>query len=152
MRESIGGTMIFWIVLFLFSIFIAFISFIIKYARVYKIKNTIVNYITRQEGVVTKSDIDAQLNKMEYQKSGEYRICRYFPSDMGEFYYIELYSETELPLMGSWLSFRNTIKGETRVIKRTDENVYSGAGESMWFYGLNDQCFLCTVGHECRKD
>ena len=41
MRESIGGTMLFWIVLFFMSVFIAFMASVIKYARVYKIKNTI---------------------------------------------------------------------------------------------------------------
>ena len=95
MRESIGGAMLFWIVLFLFSIFITFIAFIIKYARVYKIKNTIINYITRREGVVYKDGIDEQLNKMSYNRNGEYLICRYFPSEFGEFYYIELYSVPE---------------------------------------------------------
>ena len=152
MRESFGGAMIFWIVLFLFSIFIAFIAFVIKYSRVYKIKNTLVNYITRQEGAVTKDGIDEQLRKMDYQQNGEYKICRYFPSELGEFYYIELYSVTELPLVGNWLSFNNPIKGETRVIKRDSSNVnlYSGSGTTNWFYGLDDQCFICKVGQSCK--
>ena len=152
MRESIGGAMLFWIVLFLFSIFITFIAFIIKYARVYKIKNTIINYITRREGVVYKDGIDEQLNKMSYNRNGEYLICRYFPSEFGEFYYIELYSVTELPVFGAAFPFKNKISGETRVMNRdsSNENLYSGSGTSNWFYGTEDQCFYCEVGHPCK--
>ena len=53
MRESIGGTMLFWIVLFFLSIFITFLAFVMKYARVYRMKNSIINYIERDEGIQT---------------------------------------------------------------------------------------------------
>lgn len=146
MRESIGGTMLFWIVLFLFSIFITFMSFIIKYARVYKIKNTIVNYITRNEGVVTHTDIDRELRSMTYPQDGSYKICRFFPSDLGEYYYLELYSVSEFPIIGKALGFRVTIKGETRIINRDEKNtdLNIGTSESDWFYGTEDQCYYCS--------
>ena len=158
MRESIGGAMIFWIVLFLFSIFIAFISFIIKYARVYKIKNSVINYITKNEGVVKHSDVDKQLKEMNYQQKGEYKVCRYFPTDLGEFYYVELYSNTEFPIVGDWIHYKVHIKGETRVFEINDENVdlnqSSGSGsdenDNIWFYGTEDQCFLCVLGDRCK--
>lgn len=158
MRESIGGSMIFWIVLFLFSIFIAFLSFIIKYARVYKIKNTIINYITRYEGEVKHSDIDKQLLSMKYQENGRYVVCRYFPSEMGMFYYIELYSNTEFPIVGAWLHHTVHIKGETKIFDVNDKNVdlnqsSSGAleNDNVWFYGNEDQCYLCVLGDRCRS-
>lgn len=146
MRESFGGTMIFWIVLFLFSIFIALSAFIIKYARVYKIKNTIVNYITKKSGNITHKEIDDKLKAMGYQEDGSYRICRYFPSAVGEYYYVELYSVTGLPILGSWLSIRATIKGETKTIKLDSDNtnINNVGGSGNWFYGTNDQCYLCS--------
>ena len=157
MRESIGGAMIFWIVLFLFSIFIAFIAFIIKYARVYKIKNSVINYITKNEGVVKHSDVDKLLNEMNYQKSGEYKICRYFPSDLGEFYYVELYSNTEFPLVGKWLHYTVHIKGQTRVFDIGDDNIdlnksseNDNENDNTWFFGAGDQCFLCVLGDRCK--
>ena len=149
MRESIGGTMIFWIVLFLFSIFIAFISFIIKYARLYKIKNTIINYIVRQEGNIDRDDINNQLMSMGYESKGVYKICRYFPTNAGAFYYLELYSAAGMPIIGeSLMSFKMTVKGETRVINRNEKNneFYSRVSGSGWFFGDSDQCYLCTVG------
>ena len=154
MRESIGGAMIFWIVLFLFSIFIAFIAFIIKYARVYKIKNSVINYIDKNGGIVKHSDIDGVLNNMTYQQSGEYKICRYFPSDEGVFYYIELYSNTEFPLVGKWLHYVISIKGETRQFDLNEEiltlNDSDGTdNDNTWFYGDKDQCYLCVLGDRC---
>ena len=154
MRESIGGAMLFWVVLFLFSIFIAFIAFIIKYARVYKIKNSVINYILRQEGNVSKNDIDSQLSSMGYQKDGSYKICRYFPTDNGTFYYIELYSASEFPIAGKqFWGLKVTVKGETRVIEINEENAefFSRVSGSGWFYGTSDQCYLCSMGGYCRS-
>lgn len=155
MRESIGGAMVFWIVLFLFSIFIAFIAFIIKYARVYKIKNTIINFIDKNQGAVLHSDIDQKLNDMNYQKDGKYKICRYFPSELGEFYFLELYSNTEFPLIGSWLHSTVHIKGETRIFDVSDDNLDLNQGtennhDNTWFFGNEDQCYLCVLGDRCK--
>ena len=153
MRESIGGAMLFWIVLFLFSIFIAFIAFVIKYARLYKMKNSIVNMITRQEGNISKENIDDQLKSMGYQQDGTYKICRYFPSDNGAYYYIELYSAAELPIASiEFLAFKMTVKGETRVIEKNEENsdFYSNVSGSGWFFGTNDQCYLCNIVGTCN--
>ena len=151
MRESIGGAMIFWIVLFLFSIFITFIAFIIKYARVYKIKNAIVNNIVKSEGNFSRNDIENQLNSMGYQTNGQYKICRYFPSDMGEFYYVELYSVTEFPMIGNILAYKVKIKGETRLIELNEDNVDLASQGEPWFYGTSDQCYLCVLGNMCQK-
>ena len=54
MRESIGGTMLFWIVLFFMSIFITFLAAVIQYAKVYKIKNSMINYLEQGEGIASK--------------------------------------------------------------------------------------------------
>ena len=154
MRESIGGSMLFWVVLFLFSVFIAFIAFIIKYARVYKIKNAVVNYIIRQEGNISKEGIDSLLSSMGYQQDGSYKICRYFPTENGAFYYLELYSASELPIAGKqFLGMKVTVKGETRVIERNDENkeFFSRVSGSGWFFGLDDQCYFCNIGGYCSS-
>ncbi len=114
MRESIGGTMLFWIVLFFMSIFIAFMASIIKYARVYKVKNTMINYIERSEGVFSSEELENELVNLGY-KSGKYVICRYNPSSSGGYYYLKLYATFEIPIVG--VSFDVKIKGETRTIE-----------------------------------
>lgn len=141
MRESIGGTMLFWIVLFLFSIFIIFIAFIIKYARVYKIKNSMINYIERNEGVVSQLDFENRLKSYSYQEGGTYKICRYFPNDVGGYYYLELYSVSQFPIIGNIAAISVTIKGETKTISTGTKikNVDN------WFNSLKDECKFCIL-------
>ena len=81
MRDSIGGTVLFWIVLILLSVFIVFIALIIKYARVYKTKNSVVSYIERNEGVLSKEAVDKALIQYNYPLDGAYKICRYLSDD-----------------------------------------------------------------------
>ncbi len=146
MRDSIGGTLLFWIVLILLSVFIVFIAFIIKYARVYKTKNSIVNYIERNEGVVSKKEFETQLLSFGYQSDGEYEICRYLSNDKGGYYYVELYSVTVFPIVGNVFPIKITIRGETKdittgtKIRNTEPN-----GDINWFYGATSECKFCSM-------
>ena len=147
MRDSIGGTMLFWIVLFLFSIFIIFIAFIIKYARVYKIKNSMVNYVERNEGIDTQANFDTQLLLAGYSTNGQYKICRYMLKS-GGYYTIELYSRTEFPVIGNFVSLNIAIKGETKTIK-TGTKIKSVGDGAYMFSSNENECFLCTVNSGC---
>lgn len=113
MRESIGGTMLFWIVLFFLSVFITFMASIIKYARVYKVKNNLINYIERQEGLNDLSEVSAQLESYGY-KHEYFQVCRYNPSEVGAYYSVQLCSSFEVPIVG-W-KYCLHISGETRTI------------------------------------
>lgn len=57
MRESIGGTWLFSIVITFIALFSIFLSFAIKYTVAFNYKNQILNFIERAEGW-TASDID----------------------------------------------------------------------------------------------
>ena len=149
MRDSIGGTMLFWIVLFLFSIFVIFIAFIIKYARVYKIKNSMVNYVERNEGFDTQANFDLQLLLAGYSENGQYKICRYMLKN-GGYYTIELYSRTEFPVVGNFVSLNIAIKGETKTIK-TGTKIKSVNDGAYLFTSPLDECFLCTVNKGCQN-
>ena len=143
MRDSIGGALLFWIVLILLSVFIVFIAFIIKYAHIYKIKNSIVNYVERNEGVVSKEEFDNQLLELGYSGEGGYKICRYLAKDedKGGYYTIELYSLTTFPLVGDVMAIKIPIKGETRNIT-TGTKIRSK--DSNWFTSLVSECKSCT--------
>ena len=145
MRDSIGGTMLFWIVLFLFSIFIIFIAFIIKYARVYKIKNSMVNYIERNEGIDSHENFDLMLLKYDYPTNGQYKVCRYMLKN-GGYYTLTLYSRTEFPLIGQFISLNIAIKGETKTIKTGTK--IKNVDDTMFNQNRN-QCFLCTINSSC---
>lgn len=115
MRESIGGTMLFWIVLFFMSIFIAFMAAIIQYARVYKIKNSLVNYLEQGEGIYDETTFNDALTKLGYPKgkSRKYVICKYKGENRGGYYYVKLY--TTFSILN--VSFDVGVKGETRLIE-----------------------------------
>ena len=53
MRESIGGTWLFSIVVLFIALFAAFLAYSISYTRAFNVKNEIINYIERNEGFVT---------------------------------------------------------------------------------------------------
>ena len=142
MRESIGGSMLFYIVLFFLSIFIFFIASVIRYARVYKIKNSLVNYVERNEGIIDNKEIDSELAKMGYDSNGKYKICRYF------YYYIELYARFELPIVGNWYFIDVSIKGDTHTIT-TGTKIKS---KGQLFNEINDQCYVCIIGSSCTRE
>ena len=147
MRDSIGGTMLFWIVLVLLSIFIVFIAFIIKYARVYKIKNSIVNYLERNEGVSTQEEFENQLLSYGYSSEGSYKLCKYLSKDAdgkikGGYYYVELRSETTFPLIGSFMAITINIKGETKYLT-TGTNLKNDTDS--WFLTKSSECKNCSL-------
>lgn len=135
MRESIGGTMLFWIVLFFLSIFIAFMASVIKYARIVKIKNSMINYIERQEGVKTKDEIRRQLKAYGYPDDGYYQICKYDVT-RGAYYSLQLYSTFSFPIVN--IGFNVSIKGETRTIE-TGTSIGSGSPGSVTLF-VNNVC------------
>lgn len=125
MRESIGGTMLFWIVLFFMSIFIAFLASVIKYARVYKMKNSLINYIERQEGVTGPEEVANQLLYVGYPLTSYFDICVNRPAKAGTAYYnIRLNATFSIPIFG--YAFEVPIRGETKLIE-TGVTVNSGS-------------------------
>ncbi len=131
MREAIGGTMLFWIVLFFMTIFIAFLAAVIQYASVYKIKNSVVNYLEQSEGITDKDSFENVLAGLGYSRNGKYVICRYPAENRGGYYYVKLYAT--FAIMN--VSLDVSIKGETRIIE-TGTLIKSDD----WFNDLSTNC------------
>lgn len=131
MREAIGGTMLFWIVLFFMSIFIAFLAAVIQYASVYKIKNSVVNYLEQGEGVYSKEEFENTLTRLGYSRNGKYVICRYPAENRGGYYYVKLYATFSILNV----SIDVKIKGETRLI---ETGVLVKSDE--WFNDIDNSC------------
>lgn len=136
MRESIGGTMLFWIVLFFLSVFIAFMASVIKYARIVKIKNSMINYIERQEGIKTKDELRLQLKAYGYPDDGYYQICKYDVAARGSYYSLQLYSTFSFPIVN--IAFNVSIKGETKTIE-TGTSIGGSEDEGVTLF-LNNEC------------
>ena len=62
MRESIGGTWLFGIVIVFIALFSAFLAYSISYTRAFNVKNEIINYIERNEGYELFSDAGTDAN------------------------------------------------------------------------------------------
>lgn len=141
MRESIGGTMLFWIVLFFMAIFIGFMACIIHYARVYKIKNSVINYIERSEGIKTEEEFRSVLTQYGYPIDDPYVICRCHPGERGGYYLVKLYAMFNMPFVPGAITVE--IRGETSNIFTGVLVNDDGTNGSMLFSDVNvaDQCF-----------
>ena len=145
MRDSLGGTMLFWIVLILFSIFTIFIAFIIRYARVYKIKNSIVDYIDKNEGIKSQEELEFALLNKGYSPKGEYKICRYIIGEKGGYYTLTLYSRIEFPIAGDLLAFNIGIYGESRTIETGTKIRNYGNEATGLFTSYQNECKRCSL-------
>lgn len=115
MREAMGGTGLFIIVLTFLTIFIGFLASVIQFARVYRIKNSIVNYIEEQEGIMDSQELfEEKLASIGYNtKSGrKYTICKYDGGNRGVYYHVKLY--VSFSILSASLNV--AVNGETSLI------------------------------------
>ena len=75
MREAIGGTWIFQIVIFFILLFTGYMCLSINHSKAFNVKNTIVKAIEREEGVnLSNPDSDPAIRQIvEYLKETSYR-------------------------------------------------------------------------------
>lgn len=75
MREAIGGTWIFQIVIFFILLFTGYMCLSINHSKAFNVKNTIVKAIEREEGVnLSSPENDPAIQKIvEYLKQTSYR-------------------------------------------------------------------------------
>ena len=68
MREAIGGTWIFSIVIVFIVLFTSFLAISVNYSKAFKVKNGIINIIEKKEGVSdsTVAEISDYLNNVGY--------------------------------------------------------------------------------------
>ena len=114
MRDAIGGTMLFWIVLFFMALFISFMAVVIQYARVYKLKNSTIEAVERNEGLCSIDSLSEYLSRNGYK--GPYKICYTTSTSggqvLGGYYSITLYARFSFSNFG----FNMPVNGETRLI------------------------------------
>ncbi len=130
MRDSFGGTMLFWIVIFFLALFMSFMAVVIQYSRVYKIKNNTIEAIERGEGICNIADLNKTLQKNKYY--GIYKICyskatsTVSGESIGGYYSITLYAQFKFSNFG----INMPISGESRIIEIEScngDNILSGA-------------------------
>lgn len=113
MKESVGGAMMLQIMASFMVIYILFMAGIMKYASVYKAKNTMVEYIERTKVGLDCSNYRAKLGDLGYD--GQFSVVAHDSSDLGKTYYtITLVSKIQL--VPGLIESNIPISGETRLI------------------------------------
>lgn len=87
MREAIGGTWIFQIVIFFILLFTGYMCLSINHSKAFNVKDTIVKAIEREEGIDLKNpDNDPAIQKIvEYLKQTSYRTTGKCPDGYDSF-------------------------------------------------------------------
>jgi hypothetical protein len=112
MREATGGLLMMDLVVIILFVFIFFIAGFMQFARVNKIKSTMVSAIERAEGGVrNESELDKILAKAGYV--GPYTFCKCTTQKRGVYYSIQIYSSIKLPFS---LTVAIPVIGRTRTI------------------------------------
>lgn len=95
------------------TVYIAFMAIVINYGKVFRIKNSIINYIEQQEGVSDCTSARAVVvEKLGYLNN--YKLEGY-ETDKGMIYKVTVYIVFKLPLVSFDVSI--PVSGETRLIE-----------------------------------
>ena len=130
MREAVGGSLLFYIVITFLVIYIVFIGFIMNYASAYRAGNYVVSQIEACEadmnncGRTNFSQIKDDI-KSKYRYLGDVKYCCY-NNAKGSVYRATLSVEFELPLIGKVSPF--LVKSETKTIygvSCSDRNIFN---------------------------
>lgn len=142
MRESIGGTWIFSLVIIFIVLFSGYLAVSVNYSKAFKVKNGIVAIIEENEGLNSKAEgeIRSYLNSMGYyvygscntNASGDEKETGYEPkgskhkycikksipegnSTIPKAYYtVKVFFRLDLPVIGDLFTF--PISGETKAV------------------------------------
>ena len=120
MREAVGGSILFYIILGFLAVFIIFIALIMNYAASYRASNYVLTMLERTEGQVnigTQNDTSRDktlygaLHERNYYNSLE--VCC-VENMNGAIYKIQTVVNFELPMLG--LNLDLPIRNETKTI------------------------------------
>ena len=125
MKDAVGGSLLFYIILAFLAVFIIFIAVIMNYAAAYRTNNYVVNMIEQYEGKYrfgTKSDSLDSDTIIAYLRRNNYnRPVRLECNDVGKdgvirgsVFSVTTYVHFEVPLLG--VSLNLPIKNDTKTI------------------------------------
>ena len=148
MREAIGGTWIFSIVIVFIVLFSGYLAVSINYSKAFKVKNGIINIIEHNEGLnqTAQNEIDNYLGGVGYYVYSKCMIDEgengYSPNNTnsgyryciskrvsGEgtlakaYYKVRVFFRLDLPIIGSLFVF--PVTGETKAVYFANDNIES---------------------------
>ena len=137
MKEGFGGTFMIYVLLVFLAVYIVFVAVAFNYARAFKVKNKIIDYIEQNEGIRDynnkngiMNDIDSYLASVSYLANisendcpgydfvGKRGYCIDRVGTINEGYYrVVVFFEISIPIIDDF-SITVPVKGETRKIVR----------------------------------
>ncbi len=121
MREAIGGSMLFYILIPVLFLLITFMAFIMSYASAYRASNYIITQIETCDGTLAKdmcnhNDVDRveKYVREHYHYTNDIDYC-YITNSKGTMFKVTLYVSFDIPLLGDDI-FRIPVGTETKTI------------------------------------
>lgn len=116
MREAVGGTALLKIVIIFLAVYIGFMAVVLKYGRIFRIKNRLVNVVEQQEGFETEDEIIDYAKKIGF--NGKVCAC-YERVNRGEtdYYYYKIRVWMDFQILRATPLISIPVAGETRIIE-----------------------------------
>ena len=121
MREAIGGSLLFYLIIPILVILIVFVGFIMRYASAYRAANYIITQIESCQGYLDGScstyesdDKIKQVLRNKYGYAGSMEKTCLPNGNNSSVYRVVLYVEFDFPLIGEFSPFN--VKAETKTL------------------------------------
>ena len=140
MKEAIGTSMVFSLILIFTGVFIALLIGSLAYSKGFKVRNRIIDVIEQHNGYTesSKNEINENLAAIGYkivgvydrckphngtnalENDGPYDYCIYeYKTSKGKYYGVTVYIHFDFPIVGSFINI--PLYGETRIIFEKSE-------------------------------
>lgn len=132
MKEAIGNSMVFNLIMIFVSVFIALLVGSIAYSKGFKVRNRIIDIVQQHEGYTAEAieEIDENLANIGYRivdkeckqrnnadsiAESDYRYCLYeYTTSRGNYYGVTVFIHFDIPLIGDFIEI--PVYGETSLI------------------------------------
>lgn len=133
MKEAIGTSYVFNLIMIFTAVFIALLIGSIAYSKGFKVRNRIIDIVEKHKGYTDQAvtEIDENLSMIGYRVAerschdrdnataitgkSDYRYCIYeYQTDKGPYYGVTVFIHFDIPLLGDWMEI--PLYGETRII------------------------------------
>ena len=117
MKDAVGSSVLFMIILGFIALYIVFIGVIMNYAATYRASNYVITSLEETEGNVSKSELVSMLRARKYYNDLEISCST---NTNGAVYQVTTFVSFDVPLLGVDLELE--VRNETKTIYGVDCN------------------------------
>lgn len=137
MKEAIGNSFVFNMVMIFVGVMIALLVGSLAYSKGFKIRNRIIDIVQKYDGYTdeAREEIEKNLADIGYRivdksckerngvsaiQDSDYRYCLYkYDTAKGPYYGVTVFIHIDIPIIGDW--FEIPLYGETRILFAKDK-------------------------------